>query len=553
LQTNIKSVGSTGAVLHKMPVTRFLRPATKEKLQAAFATRDVILRSDGRIRYLRLTARTQIVAVVALTVIGFSALTASVGMAVQQLSIRGHDIEVRNADDAYTRLLTEVTGYFDQFSKSAAVAVSDETYLLGLSAEESAARRRLTAGEQGGDFWTLNAASPDEQQALREKLRLALRDKLASFDTDLQRIAARNQSLSKQLADAQNKADQLTTERNQIAEERNQLTHEVAEQHNANQALMSQVAQLTASNGTLDAQLQVEAGKQAALAAQLADLQRQLDDTKVANLDLTRQVAQNQRALMTVVAQRNLVQTDRTDMAGTIEDLKQRLSTLQSSQASFVSHLTERTRQNLGDMEKTVQMTGLKVDDLMRLTTEPGLGQGGPFIPAPTDTKDANERKLLESVATLDDEVGRWEKLQVILRSLPLSAPVDRYYISSGFGERTDPMNGEAAIHEGLDMVDSIRSEVMATAPGRVVFAGWRGSYGRVVEIDHGLGIMTVYAHLDSVLVKEGDLVDYRQAIGKLGNSGRSSGAHVHYEVRFEGKPLDPMGFLKAGRYVFKG
>ncbi len=549
LLDHAKSVGSTGAVLHKMPVTRFLR--TKERLQAVFTTRDVILRSDGRIRYLRLTARTQIVAVVALTVIGFSAIAASIGMSVQQLSIRGHDIEVRNADDAYTRLLTEVTGYFDQFSRSAAVAASDETYLLGLSDEDSAARRQLTGS--GGDFWRLTAASPDEQQALREKLRLALREKLASFDTDLQRIAARNQSLSKQLVDTQHKADQLTADRDSLAAERNDLNHELAVQQNENVALNSRVAQLTATTGQLDAQLDVAAGKQAALSAQLADLQLQLDQTKVANLDLTRQVGQNQRALATVVAQRNLVQTDRTDMAGTIEDLKQRLSTLQESQASFVSHLTERARQNLGDMEKTVQMTGLKVDDLLRLTNEPGLGQGGPFIPAPTDTKDANERKLLESVATLDDEVGRWEKLQVILRSLPLSAPVDRYYISSGFGERTDPMNGEAAIHEGLDMVDSIRSDVLATAPGRVVFAGWRGSYGRVVEIDHGLGIMTVYAHLDSVLVKVGDLVDYRQQIGKLGNSGRSSGAHVHYEVRFEGKPIDPMGFLKAGRYVFKG
>jgi murein DD-endopeptidase MepM/ murein hydrolase activator NlpD len=534
-----------------MLVTRFLRSATRQKLQAVFTTRDVILRSDGRIRYLRLTARTQIVAVAALTVIGFSALTASIGMSVQQLSIRGHDIEIRNADDAYTRLLTEVTGYFDQFSKSAAVAVSDETYLLGLSEDESAARRQLTGGQ--GHFWTLAAAGPDQQQALREKLRLALRDKLASFDTDLQRIAARNRSLSRQLVDTQDKADHLTADRDSVAEERDNLSHELAVQHNQNQALTSRVAQLTQSTGELDAQLQVEAGKQAALTAQVTDLQLQLDQVKVANLDLTRQVAQNQRALSTVVAQRNLVQTDRTDMAETIEDLKQRLSTLQESQATFVSHLTERARQNLGDMEKTVQMTGLKVDDLLNLTNEPGLGQGGPFIPAPTDTKDANERKLLESVATLDDEVGRWEKLQVILRSLPLSAPVDRYYISSGFGERTDPMNGEAAIHEGLDMVDSIRSEVMATAPGRVVFAGWRGSYGRVVEIDHGLGIMTVYAHLDSVLVKVGDLVDYRQAIGKLGNSGRSSGAHVHYEVRFDGKPLDPMGFLKAGRYVFKG
>ncbi|WP_395022403.1 peptidoglycan DD-metalloendopeptidase family protein [Dongia sp.] len=522
-------------------------------MQAVFATRDVILRSDGRIRYLRLTARTQVVSVVALTVIGFSAITASIGMSVQQLSIRGHDIEVRNADDAYTRLLTEVTGYFDQFSKSANVAVADETYLLGLSDDESAARRRLAGGTASGDFWTLTAASPEEQQALREKLRLALRDKLASFDTDLQRIAARNQSLSKQLVDVQHKNTALTDERDSVTEDRDRLAREVAAQHNENLALNSRLAQLTETRSRLDAELAAEAEKQDALNRQLADLQRQLEETKVANLDLTRQVAQNQRALSTVIAQRNLVQTDRTDMAGTIEDLKQRLSTLQESQASFVSHLTERTRQNLSDMEKTVQMTGLKVDDLLRLTSEPGMGQGGPFIPAPTDTKDLNEKKLLESVATLDDEVGRWEKLQVILRSLPLSTPVDRYYISSGFGERTDPLNGEAAIHEGLDMVDSIKSDVMATAPGRVIFAGWRGSYGRVVEIDHGLGIMTVYAHLDSVLVKVGDLVDYRQTIGKLGNSGRSSGAHVHYEVRFEGKPLDPMGFLKAGRYVFKG
>ena len=512
----------------------------------------MILRSDGRIRYLRLTTRTQIFAVSLMTVLGVSAVTASVGMAVQQLSMRGQQIATHDADDAYTRLLTEVTGYFDQFSRSAASAASDETYLLGLSDEESAARRQLKAGGPG-DFWTLSAADPEQQAGLREKLRLALRDKLASFDADLQRIAARNQSLSKQLVDIRTRSDQLNAERDRIAAERDKLNEELSTQENANANLSNRVAQLTANTGQLDAQLQIETGKQTALSAQLVDLQQQLEQSKTANLDLTQQVAQNQRALSTVIAQRNLLQTARTDMAGTIEDLKLRLASLQESQASFVSHLTERARQNLEDMEKTVQMTGLSVDQLLHVTNEQVAGQGGPFIPAPTDTKDLNERKLLESVATLDDEVGRWEKLQVILRSLPLSAPVDNYYISSGFGERTDPLNGESAIHEGLDLVDSIRSEVLATAPGRVVFAGWRGSYGRVVEIDHGLGVTTVYAHLDSVLVKVGDLVDYREAVGKLGNSGRSSGPHVHYEVRFEGKPLDPMGFLKAGRYVFKG
>ena len=110
-----------------------------------------------------------------------------------------------------------------------------------------------------------------------------------------------------------------------------------------------------------------------------------------------------------------------------------------------------------------------------------------------------------------------------------------------------------APIHEGIDMVGKLRSEVLATAPGTVIFAGWKGGYGRVVEIDHGLGIKTRYAHLYSIEVKVGDEVDYRQMIGKLGSSGRSSGPHVHFEVRYGDKPLDPMGFLKAGRYVFKG
>ncbi len=200
-----------------------------------------------------------------------------------------------------------------------------------------------------------------------------------------------------------------------------------------------------------------------------------------------------------------------------------------------------------------MQMTGLDVEKLLADAAVLAPGQGGPYIPAPADTDDVGGQKLMASVASLGGEVERWERLQIILRSLPLTAPIDSYYISSAFGARMDPFNGERAVHEGIDMVGKLRSEVLATAPGTVIFAGWKGGYGRVVEIDHGLGIKTRYAHLYSIEVKVGDEVDYRQMIGKLGSSGRSSGPHVHFEVRYGDKPLDPMGFLKAGRYVFKG
>ena len=86
-----------------------------------------------------------------------------------------------------------------------------------------------------------------------------------------------------------------------------------------------------------------------------------------------------------------------------------------------------------------------------------------------------------------------------------------------------------------------------------MVFAGWRGRYGRIIEIDHGHGVRTRYGHLRKILVKPGQEVDHRQKIALVGNSGRSTGPHVHYEVRFRGQSRNPMKFLKAGKYVFKG
>jgi murein DD-endopeptidase MepM/ murein hydrolase activator NlpD len=93
---------------------------------------------------------------------------------------------------------------------------------------------------------------------------------------------------------------------------------------------------------------------------------------------------------------------------------------------------------------------------------------------------------------------------------------------------------------------------VLATAPGTVVFAGWRGGYGWMVEIDHGLGVRTRYGHLKKLLVTKGQKVGFRDKIGLLGTTGRSTGPHVHYEVIFEGRPRNPMKFITAGKYIFK-
>jgi len=522
-----------------------------------FAPREVIVRSGGKIKYLRLSTRSQLLGATLLAGIASVSLATSIGLAIQQLALHSRDIAVRQAEDAYSGLLAEVADYFDQFKGSTERLNSDEAFLLGLSRDDGSVRdsvHSITAQvAEPASALTIGAPQQSEQDVLRDKLRQALKQKLLAFDSDLQKIALRNQSLNSQIVDLKVQIRDINADRRQLAMVRDELATKLTKGQAENESLSARVADLTGQLSDVQAKHSAAVAKVASLNAMVAGLQNQLTVATASNTDLNRQVVQTQRALETVIAQRNTLQTARADMAGSIDDLKDRLATIQESQANFVANVTERTRQNLEDMEKTVDMTGLNVDALLQAADQKNEGQGGPFVPAPTDLKDAGEQKLLESVATLDDEVGRWERLQVILRSIPLTAPVDHYYISSGFGRRVDPMNGESAVHEGLDMVDTIRSDVMSTAPGTVIYAGWRGNYGRVVEIDHGLGVHTLYAHLDSIQVKEGDVVDYRQVIGKLGNSGRSSGPHVHYEVRFQDKPLDPMGFLRAGRYVFKG
>ena len=153
----------------------------------------------------------------------------------------------------------------------------------------------------------------------------------------------------------------------------------------------------------------------------------------------------------------------------------------------------------------------------------------------------------------VDSKLGRWTALRQVLGTMPLMDQLDFYHLASKFVLRLDPIKKKRAMHYGVDLAGWTGAPVYSTAPGKVVFAGRKGRYGKMVEIDHGLGLRTRYAHLRKIMVKRGQQIVHRQKIGLLGSTGRSTGPHVHYEVRFEGKPLNPRKFIMAGRYVFKG
>jgi len=179
--------------------------------------------------------------------------------------------------------------------------------------------------------------------------------------------------------------------------------------------------------------------------------------------------------------------------------------------------------------------------DVRHLFAEFGVngGEGGPFIPAPRGAVPPD---------TLTPE--KLAALRALVKTLPVSAPLESYRITSPFGVREDPENERAGFHTGIDLAAPYDTPVYATAPGVVTFAGYRDDYGKIVEIDHGNGIATRYAHLHAFTVSVGERIGTHQQIGYLGSTGRATGPHVHYEVVVNGEPQDPEKFFGLARYV---
>ena len=157
-------------------------------------------------------------------------------------------------------------------------------------------------------------------------------------------------------------------------------------------------------------------------------------------------------------------------------------------------------------------------------------------------------------IARIASRLLEVEELEDFVEAGPLGEPVgDTYRQTSDFGVRIDPFNGRPTSHRGMDFAAYRRAPIEATGPGRVIYAGWRGGYGRTVEIDHGYGFVTRYGHLHEIDVRRGDTVERGQRIGGMGSTGRSTATHLHYEIWYNGSAIDPERLLRAGQYVQQG
>jgi murein DD-endopeptidase MepM/ murein hydrolase activator NlpD len=216
------------------------------------------------------------------------------------------------------------------------------------------------------------------------------------------------------------------------------------------------------------------------------------------------------------------------------------LDRVERAQLAALDGVAHKAHAAAAKFETIVQRTGLSLAALK----EPQGGVGGPFIPVSPD-----DPAFGRAVAGAAREIEAARKLRKLMPHLPVRYPlVGDATLSSPFGYRSDPFLGRPALHPGVDMVQPYGSEIKATAIGRVTHAGPMGGYGNCVEIDHGNGIATRYGHMSEVLVEEGQTVEIGETLGRIGSTGRSTGAHLHYEVRVDGEAVDPERFLNAAR-----
>ncbi|TIT68536.1 MAG: M23 family peptidase [Mesorhizobium sp.] len=221
--------------------------------------------------------------------------------------------------------------------------------------------------------------------------------------------------------------------------------------------------------------------------------------------------------------------------------INQSLKSIENEQLSRISTLADNAYKSADAIQQALQAAGLPVDsDFGKNESD----VGGPLIPLDSSMIfDSKVKELDEALDTLD-------QLKKEARRLPLANPAPGHSVTSPFGVRTDPLLGTAALHSGMDFRAPIGMAARVTAPGVVTKAGWNGGYGRMVEIDHGNGFATRYGHLSEIDVTVGEKVDAGAIIGKTGSSGRSTGPHLHYEVRHNGEAIDPLRFLTVGKKV---
>ncbi|MFO1067454.1 MAG: peptidoglycan DD-metalloendopeptidase family protein [Geminicoccaceae bacterium] len=366
---------------------------------------------------------------------------------------------------------------------------------------------------------------------------LASRMALADKDQTIAGLSAKAAEIQAQQAAAEVhhqevvSALQATTSQQQEAISRLSSLHAAASRE-----LLAVDQRLAEATAERDRALQIARSLDSTVSAQrtVASTQREALTTSLAALE---------SRVGALVSERDLARRIEKGLRWRVEQLEQKLAAANAERDSISAHLKTWVSSQADAVAKVLAKAGVEIEGMLdRAEDDMTEGTGGPLNPLDGE----GETQLASLSPDVAPTAERLEALRRLIGSLPLAQPLDEYRIMSGFGVRSDPITRRRAFHEGIDLSGSYDERVRATQVGTVVHAGRDGDYGVVVEIDHGMGISTRFAHLKGVLVREGQRVAVGQPIGIIGSTGRSTGRHLHYEVRLDGKAINPLPFLQA-------
>jgi murein DD-endopeptidase MepM/ murein hydrolase activator NlpD len=456
------------------------RSSVQRWLQRFFPERQIILRTEERMRTLRLTTNRQAVATFLVVVIG-GWLFVSSGLVVSHNDrIRAKNIEVKDAKSGYEQLLAQLSVYKER--------IDDITEELNDNNERMVelVNRQVSLSERKTSKGALAIAARERKPSLAERVTGVFKS------NDPQQIDVA--------------IGRVELERGRVTEERDELRVRLDQ-----------------------------------LKTDMVDVARIHERTEF--------IDPNSLELRQLVIERDLASAERDGLISRVADLEDQLRDMESTQLLLFHRFSEVAEEKIDQIEASLATTGLEVDALLESRRKES-GSGGPFIPL--DSVPSVEGPLHESLISLNLRVEKLIELQNLTAIMPIDKPLKKYWITSGFGVRKDPFNGRFARHNGLDFGGAYKSPIFSPGEGKVIYADWQGRYGRMIEIDHGMGLVSRYGHLAKITVEEGEYVGRGTQLGLLGSSGRSTGPHLHFEVLYNGKPVNPLKFIQAGSDVLE-
>jgi murein DD-endopeptidase MepM/ murein hydrolase activator NlpD len=309
----------------------------------------------------------------------------------------------------------------------------------------------------------------------------------------------------------------------------------------------------------IQATLRRTIGERDAARAEVAALGRELtadtgtvQTSEAREADLSRAVERLAEALEATADQRDGSATMVAEAAQEIDRLRYEAALAEERQERVFRQLEDAVAMSMEPLDRMLQASGVSTDRLIGQVRATYSGQGGPLMPIAVssmgEVPDGMSLRANELLGALDE----MNLYRIAAERLPFSVPVrGTYRNTSGFGYRNDPFNGGRRLHAGVDFAGARGTNIVAGGDGTVIYAGRQSGYGLMVEIDHGFGITTRYAHMTRLTVSRGERVSRGEHIGDMGCTGRCTGTHLHYEVRRNGEPVNPMTFITAGRDVF--